>query len=154
MPKLVRLVAQRVAMIGQHHFAVRADGAEDHKMAAGAERADLGHLRRTEAAREGELALVGHLLAAKDQNRMLLERRARRHVGGVVGRDVAKRHAAQLGVEAWTKRDDVHRQVLPSFIFWPVSYRPMFGLIFRAAARSASAPALSPFFFFSGVRLL
>ena len=69
-------------------------------MAAGAERADLGHLRRTEAAREGELALVGHLLAAKHQNRMLLERRARRRVGGVVGCDVAKRHAVQLGGEA------------------------------------------------------
>ena len=85
-------------------------------MRAGAERADLGHFRRAEAAREGELALVGHLLAAKHQNRMLLERRARRRIRGIVGRDVGKRHAAQLGGKAWTQRDDVHRQVLPGFI--------------------------------------
>src|ERR1035437_8879578 len=115
--------------------------------------ADLGHLRRTEAAREGELALVGHLLAAKHQNRMLLERRAHRRVGSVVGCDVAKRHAVQLGGEAWTQRDYVHRQVLPGFIVWPVCYRPMFGLIFRAAARSASAPAWSPFCFLARLRL-
>jgi hypothetical protein len=33
---------------------------------------------------------------------MLLESRARRSISGIVGRDVAKRHAAQLGGEAWT----------------------------------------------------
>src|ERR1700693_5236906 len=46
-------------------------------------------------------------------------------------RDVAKHHTAQVGGEAWTQRDDVHRQVLPGFIVWPVCYRPMFGLILR-----------------------
>ena len=126
---------------------------KDDEMRAGAERADLGHFGRTEAAREGELALVGHLLAAKDQNRMLLERRARRRVGGIVGGDVGKRHAAQLGGKTRTQRNDVHRQVLPGFIVWPVCYRPMFGLSFRAAARSASAPAWSPFCFLARLRL-
>jgi hypothetical protein len=67
MPKLVRLVAHGEPVIWRHHLAVLADGAEDHEMGAGALRADLGYFRRTQAAREGELALVGYLLAAKDQ---------------------------------------------------------------------------------------
>ena len=86
------------------------------KWRAGAERADLGDFGRTEAAREGELALVGHFLAAEDQHRVLLERGARRRVGGIVSGDIGERHAAQFGGEAWTQRDDVHRRVLPGFI--------------------------------------
>ena len=60
--------------------------------------------------------VVGHLLAAKDQNRMFLESRARRRVCGIVRRDLRKRHTAQLGGEAWTQRDDFHRRGLRSFI--------------------------------------
>ena len=89
-------------------------------MAAGAERADFGHFRRTEAARERELALVRHVLAAKHQNRMFLERRARRRISGVVLGDVGERDAAQLGGKAWTQRDDFHRTYLPGFIVWPI----------------------------------
>ena len=117
-PELVRLVAQGKAMIRRHDFAVRADGGQGDEMGAGAERADLGHLGRTEAAREGELALVGHLLAAKHQDRMLLEGRARRRVGGIVSGNIGERHAAQFGGKTWTQRDHVHRQVLPDFIIF------------------------------------
>ena len=83
-------------------------------MGAGADRADLGHLRRSEAARERKLALVAHLLAAKDQNRMLLKSRARRRIRGVVICDLVKRHTTQLGAKARTQRDDFHRRVLRS----------------------------------------
>jgi hypothetical protein len=65
--------------------------------------------------RECELRLVGHILAAKDKNRMLLERGARLLVRGVVGRDLGERHAAQLGGEARTQRDDFHRRALHRF---------------------------------------
>jgi hypothetical protein len=74
--------------------------------------ADLGHLERSEAAREGELRLVGHILIAKNKDRMLLERRARLLVSGVVRGDLGKRHAAQLGRETRTQRDDLHRRGL------------------------------------------
>ena len=84
-------------------------------MAAGAERADLGDFRRTEAAREGELALVGHFLVAKNQNRMLLERRARGGIGGIVSGDIGERHAAQFGGKAWTQRDDCPSARSPRF---------------------------------------
>ena len=88
MPELVGLGAQRKPVIGRHHLAVRADGAEDHEMRAGALRADLGHFRRAEAARKRELNLVGHLLAAKHQNGMLLEGGPHRRIGGIVRGDI------------------------------------------------------------------
>ncbi len=84
MPELVGLAAQRKPVIRRHHFSVSADGGEDHEMRAGALRTDLGHLRRAEAARKGELKLVGRLLVAKHQNGMLLESRAHRRIDGVV----------------------------------------------------------------------
>ena len=49
-PELIGLVAHRIAVIGRHHFAVRADGGENDEMRSGAERADLGGFRRPEAA--------------------------------------------------------------------------------------------------------
>ena len=81
-------------------------------MRAGADRADFCHFWRPEAAREGELALVGHSLAAKHQNRMFFERGTHRPIGGIVGRDIGKRDAAQFGGKARTQRDDVHRRIL------------------------------------------
>src|ERR1700687_1489821 len=84
-------------------------------MRASTLRADLGHFRRAEAARKGELKLVGHLLVAKDQNGMLLEGSARRRICGMVRGDIRKRNTAQFGGESRTQRDDVHRQVLPDF---------------------------------------
>ena len=119
MPKLVGPVAQRVAVIGRHDFAVGADGGEDDEVAAGAERADFGHFRRTEAARERKLALVGHVLAAKHQNRMFLEGRARRSISGIVCGDIGERDAAQLGGKARTQRDDFHRRISPALCVWP-----------------------------------
>src|SRR5713101_4325776 len=100
MPKLIRFVAQGKPVIGRHDLAVLADRAEDNKMGARALRADLGHFGRTEAAREGELGLVGHLLAAKDQNRMFLESRSRRRVSGIMHRALRKRHTTRLDGEA------------------------------------------------------
>src|SRR5258707_9928301 len=88
--------------------AVLVNRTEDHEVGAGALRADLGHLERPEAAREGELRLVGHVLAAKDKDRMLLKRRACPLVCGVIRRDIGKRHTAQLGGEARTERDNLH----------------------------------------------
>ena len=104
-------------MIRRHDLAVLVDRAEDDEVGAGAQRADLGHFERSEPAREGELHLVGYVLAAEDEDRMLLERGARLLVRGVVGRDLGERHAAQLGGEAWTQRDDLHRRALLGFGF-------------------------------------
>jgi hypothetical protein len=102
-------------VIRRHDVAVLIDRAEDHEVGARAQRADLGHLERPEPAREGELHLVGHILAVKDNDRMLLERRARLVVCRGVGRDLGKRHAAQLGGEARTQRNDLHRRALRCF---------------------------------------
>ncbi len=81
MPELVGFVAQRKPRVGRHDLAVGADSGEDDEVGAGADGADLGDLERPEAAREGKLDVVGHLLAAEHQNRMVLERRAHRLVG-------------------------------------------------------------------------
>ena len=116
MPELIGLVAHGIAVILGHHLAVVADGGEDDEIGAGAERADLGRLRRPETARKGELALAAHLLAAKQQNRMVLERRAHRRVNGIVGRDIGQRHAAYFGGKAWTQRDDFHGSILHGFL--------------------------------------
>ena len=88
MPELVGLGAQRKPVIGRHHLAVRADGAEDHEMRAGALRADFCHFRRAEAPRKGKLNLVGHVLVAKHQNGMFLEGGPHRRIGGIIGGDI------------------------------------------------------------------
>src|ERR1700694_3765739 len=121
MPELVGFAAQGKPVIRGHYLSVRADGAEDHKMRTGTLRADLGHFRRAEAARKGELKLVGHLLVAKDQNGMLLEGSARRRICSIVRGDIRKRSTTQFGGEPRTQRDDVHRQVLP--VFYEVALR-------------------------------
>ena len=79
-------------------------------------RADLGHLRRSEAAGKGELEFVGHLLAAKHQNGMFLEGRAHRCIGGIVGGDIGKPDATQFRAESRTQRHDVHRRAPLLFI--------------------------------------
>src|SRR6476659_7160416 len=99
MPKLVRLIAQRESMIPRHDLPILANGRQNGKVGAGAGRADLGSFRRTKAAREGELALVAYILATKHQNRMLLEG-THGPVGGIIGLNLAKRHAAQRGSKA------------------------------------------------------
>jgi hypothetical protein len=102
-------------VIRWHDLAALIDRAENDEVGARAQRADLGHFERSESAREGELCLVGHVLAAKYNDRMLLERCARLLVCGGVGRDLGKCHAAQLGGEARTQRDDLHRRALRCF---------------------------------------
>src|SRR5580704_17916450 len=116
MPKLIGLVAHGVAVILGHHLAVVADGGEDDEIGAGAERANLGHFGRPETARKGELALAAHLLAAKQQHRIVLERSAHRGINGIVGRDVGQRNAAYFGGKAWTQRDDFHGSILHGFL--------------------------------------
>ena len=115
MPKLVGLVAHRIAMIRRHDFAIRANGGEDDEMRSGAERADFGHLGRAKAAREGKLALVRDILAAKHQNRIVLEGRAHRRVGGIMRGDVGQRYAAQFGAESRAQGNDFHRRILRAF---------------------------------------
>ena len=95
-------------MIRRHDLAVLVDSAEDHQVGAPTRRGGRGHLQRPEATGEGKLRLVGHILIAKDQNRMLLQCRARLTVRVVICGDVLKHHAAQLCGEARTQRDDVH----------------------------------------------
>src|SRR5262245_46011377 len=112
MPKLVRLVAHGEPVIGGNDLAIRPDGRQNGKIRARARRANLGYLRWTEATREGELPVVGHVLSAKHQNRMVLESRTHRRVCGIVGFNVAKRHAAQLGSKARPEWEDFHRCVL------------------------------------------
>src|SRR5262245_57264444 len=50
---------------------------------------------------------------------MLLERRARLFICGVVRRDFGQRHAAQLGSKARTQRDDLHRRAPVTSIAQP-----------------------------------
>ena len=115
MPELVCLIAQGDAVIRRDHLSVRADGAQDHEMGTRALRSDLGHFRRAEAARKGELKLVGHLLAAKHQNGMFLESRACQRIYCIVRGDIGKRDTAQFGGESRTQRHNVHRKILPDF---------------------------------------
>src|SRR4051812_23933567 len=110
MPELVGLVAQGKPVIRRHDLAVLVDGAEGHEIGASAQRADFGHLKRPKAARESELRLIGDVLAAKDQDRMLLESRPRYLVCGVFRRDLGERYAAQLSGKSRTQRDDFHRR--------------------------------------------
>ena len=88
MPELVGLGSEGQPVIGRHNFSVRADGAENHEMRAGALRADFCHLWRAEAARKGKLNFVGHVLAAKHHNGMFLEGGPHRRIGGIVRRDI------------------------------------------------------------------
>src|SRR5215469_7156021 len=83
-PKLIGLVAHRVAMVSRHDFAIRTDGGENDEMRSGTERADLGDFRRTQAARKRELSLVAHILIAEYQNRIVFKRRAHVHIYGVM----------------------------------------------------------------------
>ena len=70
-PELVRLVAQRIAVVRRHHFAVRAEIRQGDEIAAHAGRADRHDLRLAEAAGEGKLAFVGHILLAQHDDRVL-----------------------------------------------------------------------------------
>ena len=71
-------------------------------MGAGALRRRRRYFERPEAAREGDLRFVGHVLVAKDQDGMRFEGGAHRLIGGVIGGDVGKRHATQFGGKAGT----------------------------------------------------
>src|SRR5258708_18883981 len=115
MPELVGSAAQGKPVIWRHPLSVRADGTEGHKMRAGTLRTDLGHFRRPEAARKGELNFVGYFLIAQDQDGMFLECRTRRRICGVVRGDIRKHHAAQFGGTSWTQRHYVYRRVLPCY---------------------------------------
>src|SRR5262249_34014809 len=97
-----------VAVLAGARGEKRGGGARE--VGAGAERSHLGHFERPEPTREGELRFVGHLLAAKDNDRVLLEGRPRFFICGLVGRDPGQRDAAQLGGKARTQRDDLHRR--------------------------------------------
>ena len=112
MPELIGFIAQRKPMIGRHDVAVLVDGRKNHEVGTSALRGDVGHLQRTEAAREGKLRVVGDILVAKDQNRMLLERRAGLPVRLIIGSDISKRYTTELGGKARTYRDDFHRRSL------------------------------------------
>src|ERR1700676_4258807 len=144
MPELVGLAAQGKLVIWRHHLSVRADGTEDHKMRSRTLRTDLRHLRWAEAARKGELKLVGHILLTEHQNGMFLEGRARCRIGGIVRGDIGKRQAAQFGGESRTQRDNVHRQVLPvSYAVTLRQNRPA-GNDQRPARSGAKRPAACP----------
>src|SRR5262245_30460820 len=108
-------------MIRRHDLAVLVDRAEDHEVGARAQRADLGHLERSEPARERKLGLVGHRLAAKDNARMLLERRARYAASSAaISASVTPLSSA---AKPGTPRDDLHRRAPVASIAQP-STRP------------------------------
>jgi len=71
-------------------------------MGAGALRRRRRDFERAETARKGDLRVIGDVLIAKDEDRMLFEGSAHRPIGGIVMGDIGKRHAAQLGGEART----------------------------------------------------
>ena len=112
MPELVRLVFQGEPVIFQHYVSLIVESLEDHEVGAVALRTHLGDLERAEAAREGKLCFIGDVLVAKDENRVLLERRAHRRVCGVACRNVVDGHCAQFGGKARTQRHDFHRHTL------------------------------------------
>ncbi len=114
-PELVRLVFQREAVIFAHHVALLVESREDHQVGAVALRLRLGDLERSEVSREGKLRLIGDVLVAKDQNRVLLERRAHPRVCAVVGRNVVDGDSAQFRCKARAQRHHVHRRP-PSFV--------------------------------------
>src|SRR6185437_2195035 len=62
-----------------------------------------------EPPREGKLRLVGHILAAEQQDRMVFEGGSHFRIDIIVCRHIGERHAAQFGGKTWTNRDDVHR---------------------------------------------
>ena len=110
MPELVRLVFQGEPVIFRHYVALLVEGLEDHEVGAVAIRTHLGDLERAEAAREGKLRFIGDVLVAKDQNRVLIERRAHRRVCGLACRNVVDVHSAQFRGKARTQRHDFHRR--------------------------------------------
>src|ERR1044072_264101 len=133
MPQLVRPVAQSQTMIRRNDLAVLTDGGEHRKIGACAGGAYFGYFGSSETSRERKLALVGHILIAKNQNRMLFERRAHGSVCGIVRRDVSQRDAAQLGGKARPKRKDFHRR---SSV---VAFRRLHLKAFELARRAACA---------------
>src|SRR6516165_9427190 len=110
MPELIGLVTQGEPVIGGHDLTVLIDGGEDDEICAGALCGGQRDFERPEAARERYLDVVGYLLVAKQQDRMLLERSAYFAVCVIVGSDVGKRDAPQLGGKARTQRDGLHRR--------------------------------------------
>ena len=88
MPELVGLVAQLHPMVSRNHIAVGPDRAEDNEMRPGALGANLCHLGRSEAAREGKLEFVAHFLVTQNEDGMFLEGRARHRICCVVGNDI------------------------------------------------------------------
>src|SRR5262249_30541210 len=138
MPELVRLVSQGKPMIRRYDLAVLVDRAEDHEIGANAQRADFGYFERSKATRVSKLRLIGDVLAAKDNDRMLLKGRTRQLVRGVVRRDLGERYPAQFSSKARTQRDDVHRR--PPF--GVCSTLPSNRLVWRFAfATAATDPA-------------
>src|SRR5262245_62113733 len=138
MPELVRLVAQGKPVIRRHDLAVLVDRAEDHEIGANAQRADFGYFERSKATRVSKLRLIGDVLVAKDNDRMLLKGRTRHPVRGVVRRDLGERYPAQLSSKARTQRHDVHRR--PPF--GVCSTLPPNRLVWRFAfATAATDPA-------------
>lgn len=111
MPELVRLVFQGEPVIFRHYLALLVEGLEDHQVGAAALRTHLGDLERAETVREGKLRFIGDVLVTKDQNRVLLERRAHRRVCGLGCRNVADGHSAQFRDKARTQRHDFHRRL-------------------------------------------
>ena len=63
-------------------------------MRAGADRADFCHFQRAEFARESDLEVIGDVLTAKHEERVLFERGAHRVISGLVVRHVGERHTA------------------------------------------------------------
>ena len=93
-PELVCPVAQRQSVLGRYNLSVLPDRTEDHEVGASALRTNFRHFRRTEATREGELGVIVHLLATKNENRMFFKSRAHRGIHGSIGYDLRNIHAA------------------------------------------------------------
>src|SRR5689334_2968988 len=92
----------------RHERAVRADVVEAAVERARADRALLDDLERPEGARERDLEIVGHVLVAEDEDRVLFERGADRAVGGIAARDVQQADAADLRSETGSEWNNLH----------------------------------------------
>src|SRR4029078_1094352 len=116
MPELIGFVAKRIAMVRRHYFAVGAYSGESDEMRAGAERADLGQLRLTKPAREGELAVVVDLLTAEDEHGVLLESGAHVFVGRVVVVNILDTDATDFDAEAGANESGLHGHAPPPIV--------------------------------------
>jgi hypothetical protein len=120
-PELVGLGSERLLVVGRDDAALGIEIGEVNEIGSGSESPDLGDLQRSEAARIGELDVVGDLLVPKHQQRVFLEGGTQLGVQFRMLGDIGDRRAARLDAETGTERNKFH--AVPSLVP-PVGIEP------------------------------